>query len=192
MGGFNMQAATGETVSGERTAGSLLPLDTLGANIKARSVGAREQTQHRRTVAIHEAGHVTVARALGFKAWARIWPNENPSPNESLWLGNTSSELFRPGHVATGRQRRMIAVAGAAAEVIFQVNDCSELLEYVCLFADNLSATDWDLTGCAPGFPDNEFCDAVDDVGDLLNSDGEAWGGLLIMARQLIIDARLN
>ena len=41
------------------------------------------------TTCIHEHGHEVVANVLGVPAWARVWPNDDSSPETKLWRGRT-------------------------------------------------------------------------------------------------------
>jgi len=53
-----------------------------------------------------------------------------------------------------------------------------------------LSETDWQMTGCAPGEPDRKFYNAVDKVAVLLARDGPHWPSLTREARKLILESR--
>jgi hypothetical protein len=173
-----MQAAIGETISA-----------ASGHSERPWSPPAREQAASRKLAAIHEAGHVTVARALGFSASARIWPTVANSNRERCWLGSASPELFRPRHIATGYQRRMVACAGAVAESIY-FNYGADADGWF-LDPDIMSPTDWDLAECAPGCPDNSLLRAIVRAGRLLDIDGPNWPKLMMVARRLIIESRL-
>ena len=68
----------------------------------------------RRRAAIHEAGHLVVARWAGAQivsAW--IVQNDNPAPGEKTYAGRV--QIAQIGGIAPHR-RRMIGVAGAVAE----------------------------------------------------------------------------
>jgi hypothetical protein len=68
----------------------------------------------RRAAAIHEAGHLVVARWAGAEiASAWIVQNDNPAPDEKTYGGRV--QIVQIGGIDP-RRRRMIGVAGAVAE----------------------------------------------------------------------------
>jgi hypothetical protein len=148
---------------------------------------ARMQAWERRTAAIHEAGHYVVALAVGSRCVsARIERNKVSSPDERTWIG--SAESFPFGQ-RQARQRRMIACAGSVAEFIY--NNEGDPPDPDCWFdPEAMSASDWHLTDCAPGCPDDSLLAAIRRVGVMLDIDGPKWPKLMLVARRLIIDSR--
>jgi hypothetical protein len=148
----------------------------------------RRAARDRRTAAIHEAGHLTVAYSLGLNAHGSIHPVFDNEPGENLWIG-VSHLLARPNK----RQNRMIGVAGAVAEAL-QKAFPEEFLEdehYFWSSPDAMSETDWRLTGCPPGNPDKLFLAAVEKVASLLQRN-DIWRELMGTARDLIAASRLR
>jgi hypothetical protein len=142
----------------------------------------------RRMSAIHEAGHVVVARMLGVPVWnARIFPNADHSGDlisEKLWLGRLESNAW----AYPTRQRQMIGVAGAVAEICWQGEPVYS--EY-WWEPKIMSASDWKVVDCPPGEPDQACCDAIEEVAALLERDtGPLWPSLIRTARALIVESR--
>jgi len=91
--------------------------------------------QDRRKAAIHEAGHLTVACALGYKARAWIIPTGATDPlREYLWNGQCESACKAPEY----------AIAGVVAETWAENGDIdpSELCDFIDLYEGRLSPTD--------------------------------------------------
>ena len=53
-----------------------------------------------------------------------------------------------------------------------------------------MSESDWRLTGCELGEPDDVCIEAIEELQHLLAEDGPLWGDLLRQARQLMVEAR--
>jgi hypothetical protein len=74
----------------------------------------------RRQAALHEAGHIVIAKRFGLESFDYIFPtvpfDKIDSTEDKLWLGQTSSPLRKLQRLSRIR-RCMIAVAGAVAEV---------------------------------------------------------------------------
>jgi hypothetical protein len=135
----------------------------------------------RRRSAIHEAGHAVVGRSLGIRCTARIFPNDNPTPEDKTWLGQTT--LYGMWERCSPLEIRMIAVAGAAAECGW---NGEEVDEFFWEEPDMMSPTDWQMTGCEPGVVDDLLCEAIYKVGPLLSRGGALWHDLTHRARLLI------
>lgn len=149
--------------------------------MRVEQVRARE----RRKAAVHEAGHVVVARSFGLKASANVIPvDTEPFGSDRLFVGKTW--LCKIERLSRRRQC-MIAVAGSIAELVWSD-------EYVDEFywtePDIMSATDWQLAGCDPGAPDRWIYRAIPDVEALLSREGPLWATLCKEARKLIVECR--
>jgi hypothetical protein len=94
--GDSMQAAIGETVSGERKASSLLPMDTLAATIRARVAKGDKATSD-------ADGHYLAAGLLLLEAKRRL-PLEQPVLKWTAYLVGTCK-------VGTTRADELIAIA---------------------------------------------------------------------------------
>ncbi len=53
-----------------------------------------------------------------------------------------------------------------------------------------MSDSDWEMAECAPGEPDDDCLDAIEEVFRLLDRDGPLWAPLMITARRLIVESR--
>lgn len=145
---------------------------------------ARIEAWDRRKAAVHEAGHVVVARHLGmYASHAILWKNQRPAADDKLWLGRAfigpRMESLAPDQV------RMIAVAGAVAEEVWShgTMDCPEDF---FMWPEAMSAADWAMAGYEPGCLDDGGLDAVEHVAVLLTPGGELWPRLVEEARRLI------
>jgi hypothetical protein len=142
----------------------------------------RTLARERRLAAVHEAGHVVIARRVGFKsAVAWIWPNEGPREKRS-WLGRT---LLQKGPQVDDVSRRMVGVAGSIAEHLWHGGWIEEYLPQ-----EEMSESDWRLAGCVPNQPDDVLMSAIGEVGQLLARDGSEWQALIAESRRLIVDSR--
>jgi hypothetical protein len=144
----------------------------------------RIQARDRRMAALHEAGHVVMADRVNrgkrvTSAGAVIFPNTSGNPDEKTWIGKTDSWH----HLMTPLERRLVACAGYAAEVIW---DGGELDPDFWLFPEAMSPTDWAMAECEPGEIDDLCCDAIETLALLLNRDGPFWPKVLREARHLI------
>jgi hypothetical protein len=143
--------------------------------------------RERRSAAIHEAGHVVIARRLGFEllsAW--IVPHDGEEPDDRTWIGRV--QIGRP-HEASEYDRRMLGVAGAVAEHLWHggwIEDYSP--------DEGMSESDWHLAGWSDpdDEPDDVFLDAIEDVGRLFTRDGAGWQELIAEARRLIVASRTS
>jgi hypothetical protein len=136
----------------------------------------------RRMAAVHEASHVVVARRFALRmssAW--IVPNEGGESDEKTWIGRVQIESVDK---ADQLSRRMIGVAGAVAEHLWQRGWIEDV------YPDGMSETDWALAGCDPDEPDDLLMDAGEEVGRLFERDGLRWQELLAETRRLIIASR--
>jgi hypothetical protein len=98
----------------------------------------------RRKAAIHEAGHVVLARHLGeLGAYARLERTFAPDVAcEKQWAGHTEFNLNK---LCSRRAKIMIAVAGAVAEYCWKRWDFEEDSWYD---PNVMSPTDWALARC--------------------------------------------
>ena len=66
-----------------------------------------------------------------------------------------------------------------------------ELYDALEFSPEDMSQSDWDLSGCPPGEPSKQFWDAMEQAFDLLNREtGKLWNALLVEARGLIVRSR--
>jgi hypothetical protein len=127
-------------------------------------------SRDRRMAAIHEAGHVVMTRKLGLPlASAWIVPNDGGGFEEKFWTGRVQRHATTK---PTKRQRRMVGVAGAIAELSWEgeFDDIDDLEWCHDWWWDPaiMSESDWDMAGCPPGEPDEPFFNAIEKVGALL------------------------
>lgn len=101
-----------------------------------------EHTDRRRS-AIHECGHIIVARHYGLQASATIWRHYPDNPiEERFWCGSTRYQ--RP---LTSRHSRRIAIAGVVAELMDGLYDEEWELEEALAnsyYCDPWSASDFE------------------------------------------------
>ena len=148
----------------------------------------------RRRAAVHEAGHIVVAQAIGVPhLGATLFRGE---PGEKLWVGE--AQTMRAG--IPKRKRIMVSVAGVVAEACWLMKyhwrsaewdeeDLSSIRfwqQYAeCL---GMSTTDWEGTGCEPGQPTKAIPRAAAKVFDLLNPyEDRLWPNLVKSTRWLIL-----
>jgi hypothetical protein len=150
---------------------------------------ARDYSQERRQLALHEAGHYVVSAYFGIRdIQAHISPHQTSDPSERAWNGQThcrTSELDR----LSLHRRRMIAVAGKTAEEAWSHRGMDYDPWWVCVFQepDSLSSGDWEGTRCRPGHPDRALIRAADEVWALLAPrDGILWEPLVRISRLLM------
>lgn len=144
----------------------------------------RIQARDRRKAAVHEAGHMVIARHFGAQAEGWLFRNEDARVSEeNTWVGRM--EFW--GAALKPLQLRMIACAGTVAEFCWMGEDVWP--EYWD-DPDAMSATDWRFARCKPGEPDRWCMEAIDRLGVLLSRDGPLWSELLHRARLLIVDTR--
>jgi hypothetical protein len=147
----------------------------------------------RRMAAVHEAGHVVIARMLSIGVgYAYICPveadEESNILNNKTWLGHTLSNP-RDLQRANRRQRAMFGVAGAVAEHCW---DGYDITWDDIIWNDHavMSASDWEGTGCVPGLPDENCLEAISAVAAVLERGASHWDDLVSVSRNLIIDSR--
>jgi hypothetical protein len=153
-------------------------------------ITVKQAAWDRRMAAIHEAGHVVVARSLGIPvASSWIAPNDNHGDQwEKSWTGRT--QLGPMQSKCSKRQGRLIGVAGAIAEQFWSDDDDSFWDDDVWRDPEIMSESDWEMAGCRPGQPNKAFFTAIDHVAALLKRDGLLWPSLLQTARALIVEGR--
>jgi hypothetical protein len=153
----------------------------------------RLEARDRRMAAIHEAGHLTMARHVGLQAASasleRI-PDASISVLESkFWIGKTRylpSEII--GRKLSDRKRVMFAVAGAVAERCWIAEGFDEDLWYD---PDSMSASDWAGSGCQPGDPTPKLFKAIQATFSLFDRQtGRLWPDVRQEARRLIEGSR--
>ena len=140
------------------------------------------QARERRLSAVHEAGHLVIARHLGVAA-ASAWiaPNENAGPEEKTWLG----QMRVIGLPARRLSRRMIGVAGHVAVWAWMRADARDY------FPDGLSDSDWRITGDRADSWGAALLSAASRVRTLLDPDGgPLWPDLIAESRRLIVESR--
>lgn len=145
----------------------------------------------RRKAAIHEAGHVVVADHVNRDrqvrgASAHIFRNATDDHrNQKTWLGKAE---FSDSYLSPF-DRRMIACAGEAAELIWEKSE-PEPFDWWC--PEAMSPSDWKLAECEPGEPDELCCEAIEELARLLSRDGPLWRDVTHEARRLIVDERMT
>jgi hypothetical protein len=119
----------------------------------------RTLARERRLAAVHEAGHVVIARRVGFKT-ASAWDHDGreDAEDEGTWTGRVQIESVRADKFAC----RMVGVAGSVAEHLWLGGWIDNY------FPDTLSEDDWHLTGCPPRQPDDALMEAIGEVCQLL------------------------
>ena len=141
----------------------------------------------RRMAAVHEAGHVVIARSLGVVVIrTEIWSNysHHASFEEKCWRGRTTY-MNVPSDL---HHHLLISVAGAAAECCWDKEDvsASEIFDD----PEGMSESDWKGTGDAPGAPSVDCIKAFEETMELLRRDGPLWNNLTREARRLIVHSR--
>ena len=112
----------------------------------------------RRLAAVHEAGHVAIARMLGVPvglAYVYFTPARDfDPPHCRTWRGKT----LCASRLADRRQRAMIGVAGAVAELSWR----GEWIDEDYWFEPTMmSDSDWNLTQCVASKPDDNCIEAT-------------------------------
>ena len=140
----------------------------------------------RRQTAVHEAGHVVIARELQIPhmgATLLCCPDSDPT-EEGRWSGFTKAQLDglpRP-------KKAMFGVAGRVAEACWQRRALEEIYWED---PDIMSPSDWEAVACEPGGPNDCLEEAAKQVFDLLNREsGRLWPSLIRQARWLILRYR--
>jgi hypothetical protein len=152
----------------------------------------RIMARDRRLAAIHEAGHVIMARHLDVPAVA--WLEKTPTGTadsdvlfQKIWIGHTTYSFNK---TLTRRKKVMLAVAGSVAEQCWQRFSFADTLDH-WEDPDAMSESDWAGTGCTPGEPSSNLLRIIEDTFSLFNSGtGILWSALIREARSLITNAR--
>ena len=149
----------------------------------------RVSARDRRDAAMHEAGHIVMARLFGLRdVFGHIYPRWEVGPNETSWSGETNYQAMRQ---LRPLERRMIAFAGAIAEYSWRREDIGPLFWEPNL--SPMSPSDWHLAQCVPGELDRDdnACEAIRRVAVLLDwNRGKLWDELCKTARDLIVEER--
>jgi hypothetical protein len=148
--------------------------------------GRRKEARDRRDAAVHEAGHVVVARHVGVTVVrAYIYPVPDALDdylNRTMWNGDTVLARFDN---ASPEQLAKIAVAGAIATLSWRGKPI-ELWKF-----QMKSFGDWAMCGCQPGRATIEMEDAAVAVYALFNSGNRVlWKAVCQGARRLIENSR--
>jgi hypothetical protein len=148
----------------------------------------RVSARDRRRAAVHEAGHVVVARHLGVRILqAEIRKIEPQDLTEKERVG--SVRCMTEGVLAS--KSKVVAVAGLVAEACWYGEIFDELYGALESNPEEMSQSDWDLSGCPSGEPSKQFSDAMEQAFELLNREtGKLWKALLVEARGLIVRSR--
>jgi hypothetical protein len=126
---------------------------------------ARVEALERRGAAIHEAGHVVIARHVGADVLrASIFRNPDVTPDEVTWVGQATAG----GPHVSRSHMTMIGVAGAISERVWDGEEEFLRWDDAWTDADIMSPTDWQMAGAEPGEPDEAFMCAVEEVLNLL------------------------
>ena len=141
----------------------------------------------RRLAAVHEAGHVVIARMFSINADAYIRPvlGNVDVECEKTWIGQT---LYNRRDLRSRRKNAMFGVAGAVAALCWRGEFIDD--EYLSDEAEMMSESDWEGTGCVPGLPDENCLEAIYAVAAVLERGGSHWNDLVSVSRNLIIDSR--
>lgn len=136
----------------------------------------------RRWAAIHEAGHLVMARSCGFDASARIWKVEDSSDSmsDATWTGQTLVQKSYP-------ERVMIGLAGPIAEYIWKGIEFDDID-----WNDpaTMSPTDWDMCGRLPGNLGRSVLRQAESLYFDLAERGQLWKCIVRESRRLIEDAK--
>jgi hypothetical protein len=118
---------------------------------------------------------------------AKIRKIEPQDSTDKEWVG--SVRCLTEGVVAS--KRKVVAVAGLAAEACWDGEIFEELYDALESDPEEMSQSDWDLSGCLPGEPSKQLSDAMEQAFELLNREtGKLWNALLVEARGLIVRSR--
>jgi len=140
----------------------------------------------RRMAAVHEAGHLVMAARFSlYPSSAWITPIEPAGPDKRTWVGlvQFSTGLDRLAPI----ERSMLGCAGAVAQICWQRDYLDP--DY-WTDADMMSASDWRLSGCEPGKPNDSCIEAIEKLHYLLSDGGPLWSDLVREARRLIVAIR--
>jgi hypothetical protein len=151
---------------------------------------ARKIARDRRDAAVHEAGHLVMARKIQQQegisrpvVYACIFRVEGTTPRGRTWNGDFKYFPFEPPP-----KRAMVGVAGVIAVATWQRRwrpRCVQSINWET--PDTMSTSDWEICGCEPGKPTPELREAVTAVSALLESDTDRlWWTLCVEAHRLI------
>lgn len=154
----------------------------------------RIEARDRRAAAVHEAGHLVIARHFHAVSdedvtylfpRARIWRSATmESLWEKTWLGECRGFDFRS---LSQTQRRMFGIAGYVAEAMWRDGWSDDDLDLLSYDYDDLSDTD--KRACEPlGEPLERAARRVANLFD--RYDGKLWPDVLRVSRQLIVESR--
>jgi hypothetical protein len=148
----------------------------------------RQSAKDRRHAAIHEAGHVVMARHLEVHITrVEIHKVEPEDSTEKEWIG--SFQFLTEG--VDANKVSLVAVAGIVAEACWTRETFEDLCDDLEWDPAQMSQSDWDLSGFCADEPSEEFRDALEQSFRLLNREtGKLWGALLKEARRLIVRNR--
>src|SRR5262249_4135428 len=150
---------------------------------KKRKEFVRKFLRDRRMIAVHEAGHVVIAKMLGISALAYIGVRADMDfdfRRERICYGWT----LPIGETANDDDLRLIGVAGAVAELCWLREPVDEFVGQL------MSDGDCTIAQCNPDYPDDECLDAADAVARVLRPCGSHWHDLLVEARKLILGSQ--
>jgi hypothetical protein len=163
-----------------------MKLSTLNlVSVASRRIVAK----NRRLAAIHEAGHVGMARRIGLQCVsARLEKTSHPSQFDKLWIGQTR---FLPpslvGKIVSERDWAMFGVSGRVAEYCWRRISFDETEADDWYDDEVMSASDWAACRCDPGNPTDELLETIKIVFSLFDREtGKLWRDLLVDARSLI------
>ena len=153
----------------------------------------RIEAKDRRCAAVHEAGHITMARHIGLLG-AHASLQRIQSTNllyEKSWIGQTRYLApERTGTTLSSRNRVMFAVAGTVAEFCWQRISFDET-EDAWYEPEVMSPTDWAGCNCEPGDPTEQLFAVIETAFSLFDRrSGKLWPEVLNEARLLIEDSR--
>ena len=154
-----------------------------------RPAPARVMAWDRRRAAIHEAGHLVMARHLGMHdVCAVIFPRPDAAADENTWGGRFGFFSNKAASFSL-RKRAMLHVAGCVAETVWRRRNGGESGWWAETLAwpEAMSDSDWAGTGCDPGEPTGKLLRAAEEVERLLEpGTGKLWPALMVSARELI------
>ncbi|WP_159716393.1 hypothetical protein [Geminicoccus flavidas] len=154
-----------------------------------RPTPARVMAWDRRRAAIHEAGHLVMARHLGIRdGWAVIFPRPDAAADDKTWGGRFSFSSEKAASFSL-RKRAMLHVAGCVAEAVWARRNGGESEWWADTLAwpEAMSGSDWAGTGCNPGEPTAKLLKAAEEVERLLEpGTGKLWPVLMVSARELL------
>lgn len=145
----------------------------------------RIAARDRRIAAIHEAGHVTMARHVGLTD-VSAWLEETRDPGEydKLWIGHTRYPSPSISRISR-RKLAMFAVAGTVAELCWQRETFAETLDFdMWLEPETMSESDWAGCDCEPGNPSPQLLKIIKTVFLLFDREaGKLWPDVVSEAR---------